>query len=664
MIAEIQIDTSLCLDLYRRMYLIRRFEQRAGELYRGNEIPGFIHLYVGEEATGVGVLSLLETKDTVTSTHRGHGHLLAKGGDPKLAMAELYGRAAGYCGGRGGTMHLFAPEIGFLGTNGFVGGGIPAAVGAGLSAKLNKTHAVSVALFGDGAINHGAFHESMNLAAAWRAPVLFVCENNLYATATPFIDVTGNPDIAGRAAAYGMPGECVDGQDVLAVRAAATRAIDRARAGDGPTLLECRTYRYVGHHEGDPPVGNYRTAEEIEEWKKRDPLLLMEARLSEIGGKQQEIRAIREEVETEIEQAIEFARAGPHPDPNTLEHHVFAVSQLPADSKVENRKSKIENQTCIEAVRDAIADAMRDDASIIYLGEGTGERGGSFAHTKGLYQEFGPDRMIDTPISELGFTGAAIGAAANGLHPIVDLMFIDFAAEAMSQIVNQAAKAHYLSNGKLSVPVVIRAPMGHLQGGGAHHSGCLYPWFMHIPGLKVVTYSTPDDGYGLMRSALRDPNPVLFLDHKGMFNVKGGGPYAGHFVPFGEAKIFNTGTDCTVVAVGMMAHRAREAADQLRGEISVEVVDPRTLVPLDIEAILASVAKTGRLLIVDEAYPVCSLASEIAARVAEQSLYDLDAPIRRLNTRAVTHPISPILEKAMIPQVEDIVREVRELMNE
>jgi 2-oxoisovalerate dehydrogenase E1 component len=287
-------------------------------------MPAFVHLYVGEEATAVGVCSLLGPKDVLTSTHRGHGHVLAKGGDPKRLMAELYGRATGYCGGRGGTMHIFAPEIGVLGTNGFVGGGIPSAVGAGLSAKLQKTGAVAVAFFGDGAINHAAFHESMNLAASWKAPVIFVCENNLYATATPFKDVTANTEVASRAAGYGMPGEAVDGQDVWAVRTAATQAIERAREGNGPTLIESKTYRYVGHHEGDQAVGTYRSVEELEEWKKRDPLVLMKKFLeSSLRSTDAELEAIASEVAATVEEAVTFARESPWPDPSTVTQHVF-----------------------------------------------------------------------------------------------------------------------------------------------------------------------------------------------------------------------------------------------------------------------------------------------------------------------------------------------------
>ena len=258
--------------LYETMFLIRQFEVRAGEIYRSGEMPGFIHLYVGEEAVAAGVCADLRADDWITSTHRGHGHALAKGLPPERLMSELFGRATGCCGGRGGSMHLYAPAVGLLGTNGFVGAGIPLAVGVGLSAVTRGTDQVGVAFFGDGAVNHGTFHESMNFAAAFSLPIVFVCEQNLYATATPLRSVVKELRISRRGGGYGVPSHNVDGNDVLAVYNAAEKAVRRARAGQGPTFLVCHTYRTVGHHEGDPLVGTYRSKNELDAWKKRCPI--------------------------------------------------------------------------------------------------------------------------------------------------------------------------------------------------------------------------------------------------------------------------------------------------------------------------------------------------------------------------------------------------------
>lgn len=323
-----QLPTETLLHLYEEMRLIREFETRAGKHYRAGEMPGFIHLYVGEEAVAVGVCAHLRSDDWITSTHRGHGHALAKGVSPEAVMAELWGRATGVCGGRGGSMHLYAPADGLLGTNGFVGGGIPSAVGTALAAKVRKTDQVGVAFFGDGAVNHSAFHESMNLAAAFALPVLFVCEHNRYATATPLNTVVKEPDISKRGPGYGIPTENVDGNDVLAVYAAAERAVQRARAGEGPTFLVCHTYRTVGHHEGDPLVGTYRSRDELVEWLARCPLkLLREYLVKQDAGLADRLDGIDAALQARITSVIDYSKNSPWPDPATALDHVFAPLQ-------------------------------------------------------------------------------------------------------------------------------------------------------------------------------------------------------------------------------------------------------------------------------------------------------------------------------------------------
>ena len=316
-------QTSFALDAYRCMFLLRRFELKVQELYRRGSIPGFVHFYVGEEAVAVGVCLHLRRDDYVTSTHRGHGHALAKGIPPREVMAELFGKATGCSRGRGGSMHLYAPDDGFLGTNGLVAAGIPVAAGAALAAKLRQTGQVALSFFGDGAVNHGAFHEGLNLAGVWNLPVVLVCENNLYATETPLWVATKNQDISSRAAAYGIPGVAVDGNDVEAVSAAAAESIARARAGGGPTLLECRTYRFLGHHEGDPGT-SYRSQEEVEAWKKRCPIALEKARLLERGEASEAVlQAIEQEVEATLADAVRFAETSPLPAPAEARRHVF-----------------------------------------------------------------------------------------------------------------------------------------------------------------------------------------------------------------------------------------------------------------------------------------------------------------------------------------------------
>jgi 2-oxoisovalerate dehydrogenase E1 component len=312
----------LVLDLYRKMLELRKFETRVQALYRAGELPGFVHLYIGEEAVAVGFCEHLSSADMAYSTHRGHGHALAKGVPGRQVMAELYGKVTGCSGGRGGSMHMYAPDYGLMGTNGIVGAGIPLAAGSALSAQLRKSGQVTVCFFGDGAVNSGSFHEGMNFAAVWNLPVVMVCENNLFATEMAFARATKNQSVASRAAAYCMPGVEVDGNDVLAVHAAAGDAIDRARAGNGPTLVECKTYRIVGHHEGDPGTG-YRTKEDVEAWKQRDPIAnLRERAVSKKVAEQAAFDRIDAEVEAWLADAVEFARNSPEPEAASVFEYV------------------------------------------------------------------------------------------------------------------------------------------------------------------------------------------------------------------------------------------------------------------------------------------------------------------------------------------------------
>ncbi len=648
------------LALYEEMVRIRRFELVAQDVYRKGEMPGFIHLYVGEEATSVGVCAHLRHDDWITSTHRGHGHALAKGVAPREVLAELYGRAGGCCGGRGGSMHLYKPQVGLFGTNGFVGGGLPATVGLGLSARTRGTDQVAVAFFGDGAVNHGAFHESLNLAGVQRLPVVFVCENNQYATATPLSMATLNTEVATKASSYGIPGVAVDGNDVLAVWQAAGQAIARARAGQGPTLIEAKTYRVVGHHEGDPLTGTYRTQEELDRWKKRCPIATFRRRLIESSrASESDLNEIDARIDAQMAEALEFSRHSPHPDPQQANDHVWAEPlHPPAQPAPPDAETK--TQTWLEAVRDGIAEEMRRNPNIVYLGEGTGERGGSFGHTKNLWHEFGQKRMIDTPISELGFTGAAAGASASGARAVADVMFADFMFEAASQIIEQAAKLRYMSNGQVGVPMIVRAAWGTIKNTGPHHSGSYHPIWAHCPGLIVVIPSNPADAKGLMKTALRAHDPVMFLEPKALFASKGPVPVGEHLIPFGVANVVRAGTDLTIASCGSPIHRCLAAAEQLESEgISCEIVDLRTVVPLDVESVVGSVCKTRHLLVVDEAFAMCGLGGELAAAMMEHCFDELDAPVGRLHTDPVGHPFSPAHENAVVVSPERIVAAAR-----
>ncbi|MGD8753503.1 MAG: alpha-ketoacid dehydrogenase subunit beta [Anaerolineales bacterium] len=319
----------------------------------------------------------------------------------------------------------------------------------------------------------------------------------------------------------------------------------------------------------------------------------------------------------------------------------------------------------IEAIREAMWEEMRRDENIFVFGEGIGPRGGNFTQTKGMWTEFGKKRLIDTPISEMGFTGIAIGSAATGLRPIVDIMFWDFANEAFGQIMNVMGRIHYLSNGQYNVPMVIRGVIGADHSAGGHHSGRHYPIYTQIPGLKVVIPATPYDAKGMLKTALRDLDPVLFFEHRALYNSTGAVPEEEYTVPFGQATIHRQGEHVTLVATARMVLMALEAADNLASEgISVEVIDPRTLVPFDKETIFDSVKKTNRLVVLDEAYSPCGLGGEIAALTADEAFYYLDAPIKRIHSRSVPDPSSPPLEEAMLPNLDQVIVAIKEVMKD
>jgi 2-oxoisovalerate dehydrogenase E1 component len=643
------------LRLFRQMVLIRRCEERLAKSHAAGLVHGACHTYVGQEAIAVGVCSDLRPDDVAFSTHRGHGHALAKGVPPLEVMAELYGREAGCSRGRGGSMHLFSPEVGMMGTSGIVGPSILQATGAGYSFKLMKTDRVAVAFFGDGAVNNGAFHEGLNMASIWKLPVLFVCENNQFATEVPFHSVAGNASVAARGAAYGMPGVEVDGNDVLAVRQAASVAAKRARSGDGPTLLECKTYRTRAHSEG---MGDftYRTREDVESWKKRCPIEALRSRIPA-----DEAAAIEAEVDAAVASAHTTAEASAWPKAESATTHIYAEPRrTPAEPPPGTRQL-----TYMQATHEALSLAMAENPNIFVLGEGIGVRGGNFNTTTGLFAKHGAERLRDTPICERGFVGLGCGAAMTGTRPVIDFMFADFVLDAVGEIVNQIAKMQYMSSGRLKMPILLRGCVGIGHAAATHHSGNYYPLYAQFPGLRVCVPSTPFDAKGLLLNALRCNDPVMFLEPRELLGVKGPVPEGDYEVPFGVAKIVREGKDATVVAIASQVPRAVAAAEKLAGEgIFIEVIDPRTVAPLDVETIGKSVAKTGRLLIADEAFAPYGIGAEIAAQIADRFFDELDAPIRRLNGLHTPTPYSPPLEAAVVPTPEMLMQAIRDLLAE
>lgn len=657
------------------MVVIRHFEQSAYLRFLQGEIPGTLHQSQGQEAVPVGVCHPLRTQDWITSTHRPHGHALAKGMDPQVAMAEIYGKGPGCLAGRGGSMHLGDPGLGMLPSTAIVGGGITIAPGLALAMRQRHTDNVVACFFGDGAVNEGAFHEGVNFAAAFDLPVIFVCENNLYGASTPFHETTRNTDVASRAAAYGIPAERVDGMDVLAVLAAMQRAVARARSGEGPTLLECLTYRYVGHSRGD--ARGYRSKEEEAAWKERDPIVTLQSRLLAEGvAKEDEIATVVAHGKAQVSAALKFAQQAPVAEPASAVQPsaVFAAPPKPCppagplDSGPEERMLSI-----AEALREGIRQEMKTDDSVLLLGEDVGVPGGfggAFGIYLGLAEEFGRDRVIDTPISEKAIVGAAIGGAIAGLKTLPDLQYADFVFEAMDELVNEAAKLRYMSGAKLSVPMVLRCPVGASQR-GAQHAQCPESFFLHVPGLKVLCISDAYTAKGGILAALRDPDPVLVFEHKLLYGAKkrkeAGSLDTRAYVPdepytieVGQARVRRQGDDVTVLATFRELYAALEIAEDLATEgISCEVIDPVWLSPFPWDAVISSVERTRRLVIAHEAHLTGGWGAEVAARVSEQCHGLLAAPVRRVASKDVPMPFAPALESMVLPSAAELRSAVR-----
>ena len=682
MIEEQGLTKEQLVGYLRQVMEIRALENNIANLLSKAVLKGASHLYAGEEAVAVGAVAALRDNDLITSTHRGHGHAHAHGDahakTPEAKqehynkmMAEVLGKSGGYCKGKGGSMHIADVEHGNLGATGIVGGNIPVAVGAGLAQKLMKTDRVVVCFFGDGASNTGNFHESLNMASLWNLPVIFVCENNLYAMSVPWNKATKLPDVASRACAYGIPGEVVDGMDVLAVRGAVAKAVERARHGEGPTLIEAKTYRWFGHSHSDPR--SYRTREEEAMWKERDPITVMKDNLQVVKMLTDgEFESLETATDAKLEKAMEYSDASPEPKAEDVETDVYAPSKFtPADYETDRRlriaitKGEVKREiTYAQALVEAAREEMLRDPKVFIMGEDVGLYGGAYGATRDLYKEFGEWRVIDTPISEATIGGAAVGAAMAGMRPIAEIMYIDFTPLAMDQIANQGAKNRYMFGGKTSVPMVIRTEGGAGRAIAAHHSQSLESLWTHFPGIYVVMPSTPYDVKGLLKAAIQDDNPVMFIEHKMLYKEKGFVPEEEYIIPFGVADIKRPGKDVTLVTYSRMVYRSLEAAKALAKDgLDVEVIDLRTLKPLDIETIVASVKKTGRLVCVSEAYENTGFINEVMMQVNEQAFDYLDAPMVRVASANVPIPRAEILEDGAIPNVARIVAACRKVVS-
>src|ERR1700722_3149441 len=638
------------------MLVIRGFEERVSVLYRDGEVPGFVHLSTGQEASAVGACWPIQPTDVITSNHRGHGHCLAKGLAPMAMFAELMGKDPGTNRGRGGSMHLADPSIGIFGANGIVAAGLPIAVGAAAASQLRADGGVAVAFFGDGAIAQGAFHEAMNLASVWQLPVVFWCENNGYAEFSPAATQTA-ATLERRASGYDVGYIAVDGNDVTATASVMTRVVEAVRGGGGPAIVEAITYRWHGHYEGDPQ--RYREQAEVDAWKDRDPLIAHARRLEAAGFTSDDIASLESSVARELDEAVEEARRLAPPD--TADLRAFVTRSRPELPEPPAPTEDAPVFRTLDAVHSALEVELAGDDRVFVAGIDVAQGGNVFGLMRGLHDKFG-DRVRDTPISETAIMGLGVGAAMAGMRPVVELMYLDFIGVCFDQLLNKAAKLPFMTGGTAEMALTVRTQFGAGRSSGSQHSQSLEALLAHIPGLSVVMPSTPADAYGLLRAAIQDPNPVVFIENRLLYGMKGPQPPPDYVLPIGKSAVVRAGSDITVVSVSRMVHEALAAAATVGAEgISVEVIDLRTVAPLDMESILASVRKTSRLLIAHEAVMPFGIGAEIAATVARGGFWFLDAPIERIGAAATPSPYSPDLERAWLPDREDITAALRRL---
>jgi 2-oxoisovalerate dehydrogenase E1 component len=643
------------------MLLVRAFDDALSTMAREEgRLPGIQILSAGQEGT-VAVIRALRDSDVLVSNHRNHAHLLARGADPSGLMAEIMGKATGVNRGKSGTLHLIVPEVNALMTSTVVGGGPPMSVGAAFAQKYRRKDDITVVIFGDGAAAEGSVHEALNLAAAWKLPLLFVCENNHWAGAQRLDVHLAGGSVAKRAPGYGMHGETVDGNDPDAVHRVVRRLASRVRDECEPALLEVVTYRMQGHSESDPQ--KYVDPSELERWSRRDPIETYTHRLlSEDVLTPSDVDELRTEAREAVDAAVAFATGSPDPNPAEALEHVW--SDL-ASEKVEGEgASPVQTLYGGQAVNQALAVALAQDERVFLAGEGVGIsiHPNPLGPTHGLLDRFGKERVRDTPVSEAAIAGLAVGAATMGLLPVVEVMFFPFFTLASDMLVNHAAKLHYLSGGRTPVPLTVRVKAGRVQA-GCQHSHNLEAWIAHSPGLKLAWGSNPSDIKGLLLSAIFDPDPVIVVEDMALYWRQGEAPEGDFRVPLGRASVARKGSDVTVATYGMGVHTALQAAETLEEEgISVEVLDLRTLVPLDKDTVLRSVSHTGRFAALHEANRFCGFGAELAAMVAEEAFGDLKAPVRRVAAPNIPVPFAPSQEAFFRPGPSDLIAAVRTML--
>ncbi len=652
------------IEMYRLMLLTRRVDDRMFALQRQGR-AAFVLGSSGHEAVQVAsTFALDRDQDWILPYYRDMGVALGWGFTPLEVFLAVFAKKDDvFSGGRQLPSHWSDPDRNVFTQSSVIGTQFPHAAGIAHGLKMKGEGAVAVVYGGEGSTSEGDWHEAMNWAGIHRLPLICVIENNQYAISVPSTEEVAG-QIADRAAGYGFAGHLIDGNDPFEVLATMQKAVARARAGEGATLIEAETYRYYAHTSDDNDT-LYRSREEVERWRKKDPVqrlkqYLIESRLLS-EAREQEIDA---EVVAILAQAVEEAEAAPSPDEPVARVYRKTIQVSPAVTAPEPTIEG-EQVNLITAINRTLHEIFEQRDDVVLFGEDVARRkGGVFKATEGLTERFGAERCFNTPIAESSIVGCAIGMSATGFKVMPEVQFADYIHPAFDQIVSEAARVSYRSDGRWNVPIVIRTPFGAGIHGALYHSQSVEAFYAHVPGLKVVIPSTPADVKGLLHTAIDDPDPVMFLEPKKLYRLaRGPFPEGDHRVPLGKAAIRHSGRDLTIIAYGAMAHFAMEAVPVLEElGINPEVIDLRCLKPLDWPTIEESIKKTSRALIIHEDNEFVGYGAEIAAQIADKTFEWLDAPVKRYGLPDV--PIMPYagsLENALYPTPESIVARAQEL---
>ena len=659
---DTDLDEKTLKTWFNYILLGRQVDYRFQVLNRQGRAP-FIISCAGHEAAQIGVSWPLKPKyDWVSPYYRDVVLCMRMGVTPLDLMLSVLAKPADPAsGGKQTPGHFSDTRLNITSGGSPVATQLVRGAGVAYALKMDGTDKVLMTCYGEGSGSEGDAHEAFNFAAIHKVPEIFVCENNGFAISTPFNKEYAIEYVAQRAAGYGFPGVTLDGRDPVTAYVVAKEAIARARAGQGPTLIECIVDR-LGAHSSEDDQRRYRTQEEIERLALSDCLEQFKKRLLEEGVlTAKEIAEYEERVKEEVSKATSEGLESPDaPAENALTN----VYGLDVPKAIEPEPGvETEEMNMVSALRSALTEEMERDEQVMVLGEDVGRKGGVFLVTDGLYNRFGDARVIDTPLAESSIAGVALGLALTGKRPVAEMQFTDFAHMAFNQITNEIAKFRYRSDGDWSVPMVVRAPMGGHAHGALYHSQSIEARFA-TPGLKIVIPSTPYEAKGLLLAAIRDPDPVLFFEHKRLYRMfKEPVPKGEYLIPLQVARTAREGTDISVFCYGLMVHYAMEAAKTLDADgVSVEIVDLRTVYPLDREAIIASARKTGKCLVLYEDNFSVSVGSEIAALIADEAWRWLDAPVKRLGGLDVpSMPYAPAMEDFFMPNPEKITKALRDL---